>query len=99
MNRRKALLFVSTLTIAAALLNSEGCSKKATMRAPAAGGTYPLWDGNESVADYAKRAGIKDAQITLALDGNVTLKLTLIPAGRTSSSPLACTSGWTTTSR
>jgi formylglycine-generating enzyme required for sulfatase activity len=43
---------------------------------------YPLWDGKESVADYAKRAGIEDAQITLALDGNLTMKLTLIPAGK-----------------
>ena len=43
---------------------------------------YPLWDGKESVPDYAKRAGIRDAQIDLKLDANVSLKLTLIPAGR-----------------
>jgi formylglycine-generating enzyme required for sulfatase activity len=43
---------------------------------------YPLWDGNETVAAYARRAGIKDVQVTLALGGNVTMKLTLIPAGK-----------------
>jgi formylglycine-generating enzyme required for sulfatase activity len=34
------------------------------------------------VGDYGRRAGIKDATVTLALDGNVTLKLALIPAGK-----------------
>lgn len=43
---------------------------------------YPLRDGNESVADYAKRAEIKDVRIELNLDANVTMKLTLIPAGK-----------------
>ncbi len=43
---------------------------------------WPLWDGKESVADYAKRAGIKDVQTELDLGGGVTLKLTLIPAGK-----------------
>ena len=39
------------------------------------------WDGKESVADYAKRVGIKDVQTELDLGGGVSLKLTLIPAG------------------
>jgi formylglycine-generating enzyme required for sulfatase activity len=39
------------------------------------------WDGKESVADYARRVGIKDVQIELDLGSNVTMKLTLIPAG------------------
>lgn len=43
---------------------------------------YPLSDGKESVADYAKRAGIKDVQSELKLDANVSMKLTLIPAGK-----------------
>ncbi|HUT61691.1 MAG TPA: formylglycine-generating enzyme family protein [Phycisphaerae bacterium] len=43
---------------------------------------HPLWNGKETVADYAKRAGIKDTEITLNLDGKVTMKLILTPAGR-----------------
>ena len=43
---------------------------------------WPLWDGEESVADYAKRAGIKDVQMELDLGGVVAMKLTLIPAGK-----------------
>ena len=39
------------------------------------------WDCKESVADYAKRVGIKDVQTELDLGGGVSLKLTLIPAG------------------
>jgi formylglycine-generating enzyme required for sulfatase activity len=57
---------------------------------PAAAKPYPLWDGTESVADYARRAGIPDVRITLNLGTtfldqgaeDVTLTLTLIPAGR-----------------
>jgi formylglycine-generating enzyme required for sulfatase activity len=66
---------------------TQPASQSASPASPSAGSwqaqpAYPLWDGNESVADYAKRAGIKDVQITLTLDGNVTMKLTLIPAGK-----------------
>jgi len=38
--------------------------------------TYPLWNGKESVADYAKRAGIKDVRASLPV------KMVLIPAGK-----------------
>ncbi|MBM4142459.1 MAG: formylglycine-generating enzyme family protein [Lentisphaerae bacterium] len=71
----------------------------------AAKSPWPLWDGKESVADYAKRAGIKDVEMTLDLgrcivspeniqagtlrvklgepaNTNVTMKLTLVPAGK-----------------
>ena len=51
-------------------------------KADAAPAAWPLWDGKESVADYAKRAGIKDVEMTLDLGGGVALKLTLIPAGK-----------------
>ena len=47
----------------------------------AAGAKWPLWDGKESVADYAQRAGIKDVQTELDLGSGVAIKLTLIPAG------------------
>lgn len=43
--------------------------------------TYSLWDGKETQAEYAKRAGIKDVELTLDLGNKVELKLILIPAG------------------
>ncbi len=43
---------------------------------------WPLWDGRESVAAYAERAGIRDVTPALDLGGGVSMKLTLIPAGR-----------------
>jgi len=42
---------------------------------------YPLWNSQESVSDYATRAGIPDPEITLDLGDKLTVKLTLIPAG------------------
>ena len=48
----------------------------------ASAATYPLWDGKESVAEYAARAGIRHTEIVLELGPKTQLKLTLIPAGR-----------------
>ena len=89
---RATLPVLSVLIVAAVLLNGAGVSVRfatgtpstnpAASKPPTSQPSYPIWDGKESVADYAKRAGIKDAQITLALDGNVMMKLTLIPAGK-----------------
>ena len=42
---------------------------------------YPLWDGQESVADYAKRVNLPPTQ-TLDLGNNVKLELVLIPASK-----------------
>ena len=42
---------------------------------------YPLWDGVESVADYAKRVNLP-ATKTLDLGNGVKLELVLIPAGK-----------------
>jgi formylglycine-generating enzyme required for sulfatase activity len=42
---------------------------------------FPLWDGKESVSNYARRAGIPNVEMELALGGQVTMRLTLIPAG------------------
>jgi formylglycine-generating enzyme required for sulfatase activity len=42
---------------------------------------YPLWDGQESVADYARRVKLP-ATKTLDIGGGVTMELVLIPAGK-----------------
>ena len=44
-------------------------------------GEYPLWDGKESVADYAKRVGLP-ATKTVDLGNGVRAEMVLIPAGR-----------------
>ena len=73
-----------TLLLAAGLVQAtEASVAPGAMEAKADGGAaWPLWDGKESVADYAKRAGIKDVEMTLDLGGGVAIKLTLIPAGK-----------------
>jgi formylglycine-generating enzyme required for sulfatase activity len=43
-------------------------------------GGYPQWDGKESSADYAQRAGVAPT-LTLELGGGVTWEGVLIPAG------------------
>src|SRR5437764_15269123 len=40
---------------------------------------YPLWDGSESVADYAKRVNLPPTK-TLDLGNGVKMELVLIPA-------------------
>src|SRR5438552_10412237 len=42
---------------------------------------YPLWDGSESVADYAKKVNLPPTK-TLDLGNHVKLELVLIPAGK-----------------
>ena len=42
----------------------------------------PLWDGKESVADYAKRAGIAETVLNLDLGNGVSMPCVLVPAGK-----------------
>jgi formylglycine-generating enzyme required for sulfatase activity len=53
-----------------------------TASAPASQAAYPLWNGKEKPAEYAKRAGIKDVEQALDLGKGINLKATLIPAGK-----------------
>jgi formylglycine-generating enzyme required for sulfatase activity len=70
---KTGLALVVTLLAAAWVTAAEPAAARAD---------WPLWDGKESVADYAKRAGIKDLEMTMDLGGGVAMKLTLIPAGK-----------------
>ena len=78
---RLALRVGTWMCVAAALTGGialAGDKAPSTRPAPA---TYSLWDGKETQAEYAKRAGIKDVEIALDLGKGVKMKLILIPAG------------------
>ena len=90
MKRATSWLAVSAAVLAAGWVQASEPAKPAAV--------WPLWDGKESVADYAKRAGIKDVEVELDLGrgvvgledekadvhlgSNVMMKLTLVPAGK-----------------
>jgi hypothetical protein len=42
---------------------------------------FPLWNGSESIAEYAKKVGLKHAK-TLDLGNGVKLQMVLIPGVR-----------------
>ena len=51
-----------------------------TLSALAAEPEYPHWDGQETIAEYAKRAGLEPRK-TIDLGNGVTMEFVLIPAG------------------
>ena len=53
----------------------------AAWRADGAASAYHLWDGQESVAGYARRAGLEPTK-TIDLGNGVTMEFVLIPAGK-----------------
>ncbi len=60
---------------------ATACLASSLLSASSPSAPFPLWDGKESVSNYARRAGIRDVETTLNLGGQVSIKLTLIPAG------------------
>jgi formylglycine-generating enzyme required for sulfatase activity len=65
------------LVLAMAAFNLVGPAEETPVEAKA----YPLWDGKEPVAEYARRAGL-EPEMTLDLGDGVKMEFVLIPAGR-----------------
>lgn len=81
MRRFAVVVPLLTLSVAAGLLSS-GCMGVGTYHsssARAAATTYPVWNGKESVATYARRAGIARTEQTIPLGNGVSMKVVLIP--------------------
>ena len=58
-----------------------GAADASLAKAPQARQPVPLWDGKETVAQYARRVNLPETQ-TLDLGNGVALELVLIPTGR-----------------
>jgi formylglycine-generating enzyme required for sulfatase activity len=65
------------LVLAMAAFSVAGPAEETPVEAKA----YPLWDGKESVAAYAKRAGL-EPEMSLDLGDRVKMDFVLIPAGK-----------------
>ncbi len=57
------------------------CLALSVSAAEPAAASYPLWDGHETVAEYAQRVNLP-ATAALELGGGVKMELVLIPAGK-----------------
>jgi hypothetical protein len=69
----KRLFLLASLLLLAALTPLAHASEPAQ--------PYPLWDGQESVADYAKKANLPTTK-NIDLGGGVKMEQVLIPAGK-----------------
>jgi formylglycine-generating enzyme required for sulfatase activity len=72
-NRYRLLLMITLVWIAAFRSNSAGETPRVK--------NYPLWDGKESVADYANRVGFETA-MSFDLGDGVKMDFVLIPPGK-----------------
>ena len=70
-------LCLAGMSLGAADVSSAGEPRAGAPVAPA----YPLWDGKETVAQYARRVNLPETK-TLDLGNGVSLDLVLIPAGK-----------------
>jgi formylglycine-generating enzyme required for sulfatase activity len=70
---RKRPYLLTALLLLSALLPSAHASEPAP--------SFPLWDGHESVADYARKVGLPTTK-NIDLGGGVKMELVLIPAGK-----------------
>lgn len=61
----------AAVVLAASVVNGEAKGKSKS---------YPMWDGKEPAAAYAKRAKLKPTE-TLDLGGGMSLEMVLVPAG------------------
>ena len=56
-------------------------AQPASAAEPPSAPTWPMWDGSESVEQYAKRAGLEPTK-TLGLGNGIKMEMVLIPAGK-----------------
>lgn len=85
MQLMRPTVFVLLVSVWSSALTGQqprsGLEAPATTSAPTSQAAYPLWDGKETVAEYARRAGINDVELTADLGRGISLKVKLIPAG------------------
>jgi len=81
--RHSWLLIFATMAMATSHLASYSDEPNLSATASEPKPAYPLWDGSESVADYAKRTHLPAAvTLTLGAGADTKMEFCLIPAGK-----------------